>query len=557
MAFNVEAYSLAADEFVASMEEMYGSDCNEIGKAMTHLCDVLRIGQVRLTFYDSPAHFSDEIGGERSVFFDCGESDSSDCFTVKKTVKSGNVFLYEIFPRKGEVSWDDDERSRIDIFVKLLFTFNSKAKSAEISDKLLYFEPELEIPNLYFFRKVLETYIESRIADKYCACCFNMRRFSVVNQHVGRHNGTIILKKFVRRLEQLLNSDECVCRIGSDNFVMLFRKENINSVIEYLKGQPIVYDEQSGERVMVTTYAGYYMIPDSDKTFSSVIDSVRSALGICRADPTNDYVFYDSELVKKRSEAKLVESLFPDAIANEEFRVFYQPKTFLKNYRLGGAEALCRWFKDGEIVAPYRFIPVLEQSKLICTLDFYMLEHVCKDIRRWIDEGKSVVKVSVNLSRRHLGDVDLLDHIISIIDSYSIPHEYIEIELTETTTDVDFKDLKKIVEGLSNVGISTSVDDFGVGYSSLNLIRELPWKVLKIDKSFIPQENRRNSPNCVMLKHLIAMAQDMGLECLAEGVETLDQVKLLKENNCYLAQGFYFDKPLPVNEFELRLAALA
>ena len=183
-----------------------------------------------------------------------------------------------------------------------------------------------------------------------------------------------------------------------------------------------------------------------------------------------------------------------------------------------------------------------------------MLEHVCQDIRRWLDNGLEVVRVSVNISRIHLGKQNLSERIINTLKKYNVPHQYIEIELTETTSDVDFDELKKIVGALHNVGISTSIDDFGVGYSSLNLIRDLPWNTLKIDKSFLPKENDPyNSQKITMLKNVITMAQSLGLECLVEGVETTNHVAILKENACYQAQGFCFDKPLPVEEFEKRL----
>ena len=250
-----------------------------------------------------------------------------------------------------------------------------------------------------------------------------------------------------------------------------------------------------------------------------------------------------------------IEKIFPNAIENEEFQVYYQPKVDLRDYRLTGAEALCRWFHNGEMMPPYKFIPVLEQSDAICTLDFYMLEHVCRDIRRWLHEGKRAVRVSVNLSRRHMGNPNLLSYILDIINRYQVPHEFIEIELTETTTDVDFKDLRMVVGGLVDRGIHTAVDDFGIGYSSLNLIRELPWSVLKIDRSFLPTEGNWNTQTATVLKHLIALAKSMGVDCIAEGVETVEQISLLKENDCLLAQGFYFDKPLPKAEFEERLIA--
>ncbi len=270
----------------------------------------------------------------------------------------------------------------------------------------------------------------------------------------------------------------------------------------------------------------------------------------------NSYIFWDEDMLQKHEETKKIEQQFRSAIENEEFLVYYQPKVGLKNYRMAGAEALCRWNNDGNIMPPIRFILILEQSQAICDLDFYMLEHVCMDIQRWIKEGKEVVKTSVNFSRRHMGNERLAERILEVIDKYEVPHEYIEIELTETTTDVEFRDLRIVVDNLQLQGVSTAVDDFGVGYSSLNLIRELPWDVLKIDKSFLPKSDD-SSEKSLMFKYLIAMAQNLGLECIVEGVETLEQVRMLKENNCYMAQGFYFDKPLPVEEFETRLLALS
>ena len=163
------------------------------------------------------------------------------------------------------------------------------------------------------------------------------------------------------------------------------------------------------------------------------------------------------------------------------------------------------------------------------------------------------VRISTNFSRKHLIDIDLTDHIISIIDKYNVPHELIEIELTETTSDVMFSDLRRIVSGLQKNGVKTAVDDFGVGYSSLNLIREIPWDVLKIDKSFVPEAEDEESVSNVMFRHLISLAHDMGLECVVEGVETEEQLRVLRKNNCMIAQGFLFDHPLTVEEFEDRL----
>jgi EAL domain-containing protein (putative c-di-GMP-specific phosphodiesterase class I) len=149
---------------------------------------------------------------------------------------------------------------------------------------------------------------------------------------------------------------------------------------------------------------------------------------------------------------------------------------------------------------------------------------------------------------------DLVKDLMCIIDGHNVPHEYIEIELTETTTDVEFKDLRRVVEDLQHHDIHTSVDDFGMGYSSLNLIRVVPWNVLKVDRIFLPMDGESaNSIRSVMFKYVIAMAQELGMECIVEGVETPAQLELLRENGCEEAQGYLFDKALPLEEFEKRL----
>lgn len=221
--------------------------------------------------------------------------------------------------------------------------------------------------------------------------------------------------------------------------------------------------------------------------------------------------------------------------------------------RLVGAEALARWIKDGRVVPPIEFVPVLELNSLISKLDFYMLDHVCADIRRWLDEGKDVVRVSVNFSRKNLIDADLVKGIINVIDSHNVPHEYVEIELTETTEDIHFNDLRCVVNSLREKGVFVTVDDFGVGYSSINLIREVPWDVLKVDKGFVPEKMDDENTANKLFSHVVGIVHDIGIECVIEGVETKEQLEIIKKNNCRIVQGYYFDKPLPKTDFEERL----
>ena len=183
-----------------------------------------------------------------------------------------------------------------------------------------------------------------------------------------------------------------------------------------------------------------------------------------------------------------------------------------------------------------------------------MLNHVCADIKRWIAEGKEVPQVSVNLSRATLNMNNLVDIITTTIDKYGIPRRLIQIELTESASDAANEELRPLVEGLNREGISTAVDDFGTGFSSLSLIKELPWDVIKIDKSLLKGAQKDGSRDQLMFKAIIAMANTLGLECIVEGVETKEDVRILKESGCFMAQGYYFSKPKSKEEFESILA---
>ena len=378
----------------------------------------------------------------------------------------------------------------------------------------------------------------------------------MVNQEIGRQNGDAVLRKFFKMMQDAIGDTGTVVRLGGDKFVGIFDRKVKRRVFDLFSGTLVTYNEEEDKKIRVSCAAGVYLLPDPFmlKVSGDIMDKIMLASSSAKVQTEGAIVVYDDKMKKERERIKKVQTEFREALEKEEFAVFYQPKVNLETREVTGAEALCRWIRNGTIVPPMEFIPVLEINTDICDLDFYMLEHVCRHIRKWLDEGREAVRVSANFSRKHLVDVDLLDHIMQIIDLYNVPHEYIEIELTETTTDVQFRDLKRVVCGLQSKGVWTAVDDFGVGYSSLNLIRDIPWNVLKVDKSFVPKNNDDESSIMnLMFKHVTSLAQDLGLECVVEGVESVDQLDVLRVNNCHIVQGYFFDRPLPLQVFEERL----
>lgn len=553
MEFDTKRYMEVMEDFLNKMQKVKGRDIPKIGEAIIKICSFLRIARVIIVPLNSEGYIQDSAA--ETVLYEQGQADQNRFLMIRRKLIGGLTSEYRCYQRISEEDWSETEEEKINLFLRMLYTFGSREKAMDIEAYMTPKESGMEIFNLQYYIKFCNQLIDSKIIGDYAACYYNLKSFASINRLVGRDNGTTVMKLFSHGLVDVIGETGTVCRLGGDNFVCVFKKELLDSVQEYLAGTEIDWQGNGEDKVFVTATAGIYLIenPENISETAVIMDNILIACNIARHAMKCPVVFYDESLMIQLKESKQIENMFGTAIEEEEFKVYYQPKVGLKDYCLVGAEALCRWIHKDKIMQPYKFIPILEQSKMICDLDFYMLEHVCRDIRQWMDEGKKVVKVSVNLSRRHLENRNLLDNIITIIDRYEVPHQFIEIELTETTTDVDFTDLKRIVCGLQEAGISTSVDDFGIGYSSLNLIRELPWNVLKLDKSFLSENDRTQAQNHAMLKHIISMAQDMGMECIVEGVETSRHVRLLKENNCFLAQGFYFDKPLPKIEFEEKL----
>lgn len=556
MIFDYKAYSRLLNEFIIEGEKIEQYRDPAFNKILEPICKFLRISRISSAVFDSTCD-SATIKSAPHIYYDDGNADSTRVLKFTETNVRAGKATYIFMQSKSGQDWSDEEVQQIEAIEKLIYTFCDRSYASTIAKDLSMFDNDLMVYPLTFFLATVKNLIRQGRIGEFGGVYFNIKHFSSINDRFGRDCATNIMKLFIHGILEKILYEECICRVGGDNFVVLFKKDNLNIIKNYLSGMPITFNDE--ETVTVTTTAGYYMIPEATESATDVMDRISTAYQLAKSVYKRPFLFYDDEIMQHQTHVKEIEMMFPSAIENEEFKVFYQPKTQLNNYQLAGAEALCRWFRNGKVISPGEFIPVLEGSKAICTLDFYMLDHVCRDIRRWLDEGREAVKVSVNLSRLHLGDEDLLESILRIIDKYKVPHHFIEIELTETTTDVDYEELKKIVYGLREQDISTSVDDFGVGYSSLNLIREMPWNVLKIDKSFLPtQEEEDNDPSKVkMLRHIITMSQDLGLECIVEGVETAEQVKLLKDCKCYLAQGFYFDRPLPVKEFEQKLESAA
>lgn len=535
--------------FMTTMEEF---DIPAIFAVMGELCKILRVSKGVTTFSENsrPGRPGTE---EAFVCYDDGKPNHL-ASSMRVVTSTHMVISCDVYQADDVEPLDELERKRVELIQRMMLTCLNRSRQDQIIERLTFYDVN-GYKNLSCWFANLNKRAAQGNLHNMVAIRFNLKHFSLINEQIGRTYGDQAMRAYANLIDEQIQPDGLLCRIGGDNFIILMNRDHLDAVVKILRGAPVVFDPREDQRVKITSVAGVYALPETrvPNITDTVMNKVTAAYNRAKENPSGNIIFYSDKMQRAEEHAIRIQQMFNEALESREFVAYYQPKVDIRTRELVGAEALCRWIRDGKIIQPMDFIPVLERGMDICRLDFHMLDIACKDIRRWLDEGKDVVQVSVNLSRRHMMDPDLLEHIISIIDQNNVPHQYIEIELTETMTDVEFSDLKRIVHGLQAHGISTSVDDFGSGYSSLNLIKQIPWNVMKLDKSILPAEGEDLSRGSRMFQHVVNMAHEIGLKCVAEGVETKEQLAIMDQYGCRVAQGYYFDRPLPVQEFEKRL----
>ena len=461
----------------------------------------------------------------------------------------------KIYMSPDEVPLSPEELSKVELVVRTTLSFITRNRLKDIVYDLAYYD-EFGYPNLRFWNKSMIEILHTPMFRNKVFFRYNLRHFALVNKEYGRQVGDRVMKSHFKGLEGIVGEGGFLSRLGGDNYIGYCDKAQLAEVIDYLTDTRIRIDENNSVKVKCS--AGLFE-PGADfnpMDPGDLMGKLMSTFIFAQSGGKDHIVKYDDSLMKGKEKEMRVQQAFLDALNNHEFVPFYQPKVDVTTGRIVGGEALCRWFRDGKMIPPIDFIPALERTNDICKLDMYMLEHVCQNQRAWLDGGedRKLVPMSINFSRKHIMNLDFPDAVERIMDKYRIPHYAIEVELTETISDVEFSDIRRVVTSFHEKGINTSIDDFGMGFSSLNILKGIPWTTVKIDKSFLPEEgDDMNSEKCIMFRGVISMSKALGYECIAEGVETEYQVNIMRKYGCNIAQGYYYDKPLPKEEFEARL----
>ena len=390
-------------------------------------------------------------------------------------------------------------------------------------------------------------------STNYAAIYININRFTMYNDYYGHKAADRMLQYIAETLELMCSAKEMCAHRSADKFVVMWSytdKQQLTDRIEdFFK---LLGDAPKSENVSVSV--GVYLMSKEDNDIVKAIDLASFAEQTTDHSKSNTIAFFNEEIRAAKTEEHELENLMHIALANDEFKLYVQPKHRVRDGALGGAEALVRWINPEKgFISPGKFIPLFEKNGFVEDVDNYILEQLCKFQQNRLQGNKSIVPISVNVSRVQLSNPNLAQEICALVDKYRVPHKYIDIELTESACFDDIEVLINTINTLREMGFPVSMDDFGSGYSSLNLLKQLPFDTLKIDGEFFRNATDIGRAN-VVVKNIINLAKSLNMTIVAEGIETEEQVEFLRTTECDLIQGYYYSKPISAEEFEVYMS---
>lgn len=393
--------------------------------------------------------------------------------------------------------------------------------------------------------------------DNWAVIVFDIDKFKFINDRLGYEEGNRMLERLYKTISDHLEPYEIYARISDDNFACTVKNGSDSDLENRLNNIFAEFDRRNSLFVSypVLFSAGVCRLGQCVDRYDMVdfnvaIDRCNIAKKTIKGRHSNAIAFYDGKMHDNALREKDFENVMPTALKEHEFMCYIQPKYGTNSRHIEGGEALIRWnSKEFGFVFPDQFIPISEKNGFVVELDFFILEEVCKAMRRWIDKGITPVVISVNQSRMHLNNDDYIWRLREIVDKYGIPYEYIELELTESVFTENADLMLKIMQKLHDIGFKLSIDDFGSGYSSLNMLKDIPADVVKIDREFFNGTVNSQKGRAV-ISTVVDLAKNLDMQVISEGVETVEQVDFLQDIECHMVQDYFFAKPMPIKEFE-------
>lgn len=379
----------------------------------------------------------------------------------------------------------------------------------------------------------------------------DIEKFQLINSFFGMDEGDNLLKYMADYLQNVEKEYRYITygRIEADIFAVCFSYDNEKEITDFVKKFTNQMEKYPLDFV-ITPFFGVYLVKNRDLSINEMYDKANLASKNCKGNYIQNYFFYTKEMSEEIIKEQHIINNMKNALKNEEFVLYLQPKYELQRNSIAGAEVLVRWITaDGRMISPGEFIPVFERNGFILKLDQYVWEKTCQLLAGWRDEGRKIFPVSVNISRVSLYNPKIVDVICGLTEKYNIPPEWLQLELTESAYTGNPKAIKEMMEQLQKKGFSILMDDFGSGYSSLNVLKDIAVDVLKIDMKFLDGSGDDGRSENI-LASVVRMAKWLNMPVVAEGAERKEQVSFLHSIGCEYVQGFYFARPMPVKEYE-------
>lgn len=409
-------------------------------------------------------------------------------------------------------------------------------------------DPLTGLYNKEFFYEKVRQRLDEQPEEQFILICSDIGNFKMVNDVFGTECGDRVLIRIARALHEMCKPDQIYGRIDNDGFALLMKKSDYGE--EYFQNVPQskVYVEKDIE-YPIRLYLGVYEIVQKDLPVSVMCDRAKMAIATIKGNYQKRLAYYDEKLRQSVLNEQEIMGELDDAIASGQFHIYLQAQVNGQG-ESHGAEALVRWIhpKKGYL-PPSAFIDILEKNGAIVRLDRYIWELTCQKLREWTDEGREDMYLSVNISPKDFYFIDIYETFTSLVEQYGINPGRLHLEITETSVMTDVQQRIKIIERLQAYGFIVEMDDFGSGYSSLNMLKEIHVNVLKVDMVFLRKTTEMERSRKI-LRTIIALAQELGMETIVEGVETSEQLEFLKSISCDIFQGYYFAKPMEVSRFE-------
>ena len=411
-------------------------------------------------------------------------------------------FITVTFYSGNSNGFDNEQRNIVEIIANTVFIQFNRVIMQELVTHVIKTDIETGAATLDALINHAGMLIAQNRIEDFSIIFFNIHNFKYVNKVLNYEQGDVVLRNYTKTIYRNLSDGEMITRLGGDNFVMLVKKESLREYIDMLSFMNIRYDDGKVSKDFIFSATIGYSSTVGIRYPREVMARASIAYAAARRVGAGHVMEYSENIKQELMKIQGVLSNFMAGLMAGEFEVYYQPKVRIETKEIFGAEALVRWHRKGRLSAPVEFVPLLTNDGSIIKLDYYVLEEVCKWLRKRIDMGFEPLRISVNFSRKHLEEKNMIGNIVALIDKYELDHQLIEIELTESEDYQNFELITEIVNGLRANGIVTSMDDFGTGFSSLNMIKNVDLQVIKIRKFPVGcvQDNCKQHKEC-MNKH--------------------------------------------------------